>query len=78
MVLENFKETIDRAGKITPEQILNESQTMAAESWDSTLGALKVLPRALKNINWLELILAFRQYSLFMGLNESLRKYPAH
>ena len=58
LVLENFKETITRAGGISQENILKESQTLAAKDASGTYGAIKTLPRALKNINWLELILA--------------------
>jgi SulP family sulfate permease len=77
LVLENFKETIDRAGKITPEQILNESQTMAEKVGKSTLGALKILPRALKNINWLELILALSTIIIVFGFKRITTKVPS-
>ena len=58
MVLEDFKETIDRAEKITQADILKESQTLAAKEASGVIGAFKVLPRALKNISWLEVLLA--------------------
>ncbi|MBT8221003.1 MAG: SulP family inorganic anion transporter [Bacteroidia bacterium] len=58
LVLENFKETIRRAELITQDQILAESQTLASQAASGINGSLKVLPRALQNINYLELILA--------------------
>ncbi len=77
LVLENFKETIDRADKISPEQILNESKTLAAREASGTLGALKVLPRALKNIKWLELILALGTIFIIFGFKRITTKVPS-
>jgi len=58
LVLEDFKETIKRAKSITEADILKESQTMAGSEASGIIGSVKVMPRALKNINWLEFILA--------------------
>jgi len=77
LVLEDFKETIDRAHQITPEQILNESQTLAAKEASGTVGALKVLPRALKNINWLELILALGTIFIIYGFKRITTAIPS-
>ncbi|WP_040279729.1 SulP family inorganic anion transporter [Psychroserpens damuponensis] len=77
LVLENFKETIDRANLITPDQILNESQTLAAKEASGTVGAIKVLPRALKNINWLELILALGTIFIIYGFKRITTAVPS-
>nr|WP_321228985.1 SulP family inorganic anion transporter [uncultured Psychroserpens sp.] len=77
LVLENFKETIDRADQITAEQILTESQTLAAKEASGTVGALKVLPRALKNINWLELILALGTIFIIYGFKRITTAVPS-
>ncbi|WP_296380262.1 SulP family inorganic anion transporter [Winogradskyella sp.] len=77
LVLENFKETIDRAHKISPEQILNESKTLAAKEASGTLGALKVLPRALKNIKWLELFLALGTIFIIYGFKRITKVVPS-
>lgn len=77
LVLENFKETIDRAHKITPEQILKESQTLAAKEASGTVGAIKVLPRALQNINWLELILALGTIFIIYGFKRLTTAVPS-
>ncbi len=77
LVLEDFKETIARAEKITDDAILNESQTLAAKEASGALGALKVLPRALKNINWLELILALSTIIIIYGFKRITKVIPS-
>lgn len=77
LVLEDFKETIARAEKITDEDILRESQTLAAKNASGVLGALKVLPRALQNINWLELILALGTIFIIYGFKRITTKVPS-
>ena len=77
LVLENFKETIDRANKIQPDQILKESQTLAAKETSGTIGAIKVLPRAIKNINWLELILALGTIFIIYGFKRITKVVPS-
>ena len=77
LVLEDFKETIDRADKITQADILKESQTLAAKEASGALGALKVLPRALKNINWLELLLALGTIIIIYGFKRITKAVPS-
>jgi SulP family sulfate permease len=77
LVLENFKETIFRAEKITPEDILKESQTLAAKETSGALGALKAFPRAVQNINWLELILALGTIFIIYGFKRITTKIPS-
>ena len=69
LVLEDFSKTIERGSKITPENILKESQTLAAKETSGALGAIKAFPRAIQNINWLELLLSLGTILLFMVLN---------
>jgi SulP family sulfate permease len=77
LVLENFEETIARGQKITAEQILTESKTLAAKDASGTIGALKVLPRALKNIDWLELILALGTIIIIYGFKRITKAIPS-
>ena len=77
LVLEDFKETIKRAGAISQADILKESQTIAGSEASGVLGALKVLPRALKNINWLELILALITIIIIFGFKRITTKVPS-
>lgn len=58
LVLEDFSKTIERGSKITKNDILKEAKVLATNDASGTIGALKVLPRAIKQINWLELLLA--------------------
>lgn len=58
LTIDDFKAATDRANELTKEAILKESKTLAGKKAGGTIGAIRVLPRALKNINWLELLLA--------------------
>lgn len=77
LVLEDFKETINRASNITQEQILKESQTLASKEASGVIGSLKVLPRALENINWLELLLALGTIIIIYGFKRITTAIPS-
>ncbi|WP_299213247.1 SulP family inorganic anion transporter [uncultured Aquimarina sp.] len=77
LVLEDFKETISRANTISQDDILRESKTLAAKDASGTIGALKVLPRALKNINWLELLLAIGTIIIIYGFKRITTAVPS-
>ena len=77
LVLEDFKETINRAGAISQDDILKESQTLAAKEASGAYGALKVIPRALQNINWLELILALGTIIIIFGFKRITTIIPS-
>lgn len=77
LVLEHFEETIKRAGEITEDQILKESQTLAGKDASGVIGAFKVLPRALQNINWLELLLALGTIIIIYGFKRITTAVPS-
>jgi SulP family sulfate permease len=77
LVLENFKETISRAELINKDQILDESKTLAAKEASGVLGAFKVLPRALNNISWLEVILALGTIIIIYGFKRITTAVPS-
>ena len=77
LVLEDFKETIKRAQNLTQEDILKESQTLAAKEASGVLGAINVLPRALQHINWLELILALGTILIIYGFKRITKAIPS-
>ena len=77
LVLEDFKETIKRAEHITQEDILKESKTLAAAETSGVLGAIRVLPRALQNINWLELLLALSTIFIIYGFKRITTAVPS-
>ncbi|HFC01175.1 MAG TPA: SulP family inorganic anion transporter, partial [Phaeodactylibacter sp.] len=77
LVLENFKETIKRAQHITEADILKESQTLASTAASGVLGAIHVLPRAIRNINWLELLLALGTIFIIYGFKRITKAIPS-
>ncbi len=77
LVLEDFKETVKRAEHITEGQILKESQTLAGKEASGVIGAVKVLPRALQHINWLELLLALGTIIIIYGFKRITTKVPS-
>ncbi|MFV0540391.1 MAG: SulP family inorganic anion transporter [Aestuariibaculum sp.] len=77
LVLENFKETISRAEHITENDILKESKSLAKNEASGVIGTLKVLPRALNNINWLELVLALSTIFIIYGFKYITKKIPS-
>lgn len=77
LVLENFKETIDRASKISPFAIEKESQTLAAKETSGAFGAVKAFPKAVQNIDWLELILSLGTIFIIYGFKRITTKIPS-
>jgi SulP family sulfate permease len=77
LVLEDFKETINKAQHITQEQIDQESKTLASKDASGIIGSIRVLPRALKNINLLELILALSTIFIIYGFKRITKKIPS-
>jgi SulP family sulfate permease len=77
LVLENFQETVKRSGEITVAAILKEAQTLAASDASGVTGSIKVLPRAMKNINWLELILAISTIIIIFGFKRITTAIPS-
>ena len=77
LVLENFEETIKRAKEITEEDMLKEAQTLAKTEATGVIGAIKIFPRALKNINWLELALAFATIIIIYGFKRITTTIPS-
>lgn len=77
LVLEDFEETIKRAKATTPEQILKESQTLAGKEASGVIGAIKMFPAALQNINWLELLLALGTIFIIYGFKRITTAVPS-
>lgn len=77
LVLENFEETVNRAKKITADNVLRESKTLAAKEASGTIGALKILPRALRKINLLELLLSLGTIIIIYGFKKITTSIPS-
>lgn len=77
LVLENFEETIKRSGEVNPIAILEEAKVLAGSDSSGVIGAIKLLPRALKNINWLELILTLATIIIIFGFKRITTTIPS-
>ena len=77
LVLEDFSETVSRGEAITDSEILEESQTLAAKNASGVLGALRVMPSALKNISWIEFLLALGTIFIIYGFKRITTAVPS-
>ncbi len=77
LVLEDFKETIRRAQDITEQDMMKEAKTLAKSQASGVLGAIQVLPRALQQINWLELALALATILIIYGFKRITTAIPS-
>ncbi len=77
LVLENFEETVKRGSSITQEQIHKESETLAGAEASGVIGTIKLIPRALKNLKWLELLLALGTIFIIYGFKKITTKVPS-
>jgi len=77
LVLEDFEKTIEHAGDITEADILQESKTLAGKEASGVIGAIKLMPRALGNINWIELLLALGTIVIIYGFKRITKAVPS-
>jgi len=77
LVLDDFQSTIQKAASISPEDVLKESRTLAAKETSGVLGALKVLPRAISQINVLEFVLAIGTVVIIYGFKKITTVIPS-
>ncbi len=77
LVLESFEETIERAGKTSEQEILQESRTLAGKEASGVIGALRLMPRAVQNISWVELMLALGTILIIYGFKRITKVVPS-
>ena len=77
LVLEDFKETIRRAGNIGTEEIDQEARALASEHSSGVMGSLRVLGRGLQNINWIDFILCIITLIIIYGFKRITKKVPS-
>ena len=77
LVLEDFEETITRAKDITKEDITREASTLAGSNASGVIGALKMLGRAFKNINYTDLILGLLTIFIIYGFKRITKAVPS-
>lgn len=75
--IKDFKETINRAHEITPAAIQKEAAAIAGSNASGVTGAVKLMPNALKNIRWLELILAMATIFIIYGFKKITTAVPS-
>lgn len=72
-----LNEVADRASRISDESILAEAKTLAAKEASGTIGAIKTLPNALGNINFLELLLSLATIFIIYGFKRITSAVPS-
>ncbi|MGB8705722.1 MAG: SulP family inorganic anion transporter [Gillisia sp.] len=77
LVLNNLRETALRAENITSAEITSEAQSLAKSASSGVLGAIKSLPRALDQIDFLELILAGLTIFIIFGFKKITTTIPS-
>lgn len=77
LVLEDFKETVKRAGSITKEDILLEAQVLAGNDSSGVIGSLKTLGTGLRNINLVDLLLGLFTIVIIFGFKRITKAVPS-
>lgn len=77
LVVEDFKNSIDQSKAITQKQITSQSKILAKKETSGVLGSVKILPRALNNINLIELLLALGTLFIIYGFKRITKKIPS-
>lgn len=77
LTLQDYKNATAEGESIVQADIVKESKTLAGREASGVLGTFKVLPRALKNFNWLELILALGTIFIIYGFKRITTVVPS-
>ena len=77
LVLDALNQTIADAKTITKTDILKESKSIAKSQAKKPQSVIKILPRALSNINWLELVLALGTIFIIYGFKRITKAVPS-
>lgn len=77
LVLENFEQTIQEAGTVTQADIDKEAKTLAGKEASGVWGAIKLIPNAIANISWLELLLALGTILIIYGFKKITTAIPS-
>lgn len=77
LVLEDFRETIERGEQITESEIYKEAGVLAKKDTSGVIGAIRSLPRALRGVNYLELLLALSTIIIIYGFKKITTALPS-
>ncbi|MFT4536650.1 MAG: SulP family sulfate permease [Saprospiraceae bacterium] len=72
-----LQSTIAKAESVHADQILTEAKTLTGANTSGVIGTIKILPRALQFINWLELLLALLTIVIIYGFKKITTKIPS-
>lgn len=78
LVLEDFKETVKRAGDITQEEIMREARVLAANNASGVVGSLSMMPRAFQNISYIDIILGLLTLVIIYGFKRITKIIPSN
>ena len=77
LVLENFENTIKRAGEVNETTIYDEAKNLAKNDASGVVGTIKSLPRAIAAIKWIEVILALGTIFIIYGFKKITTAVPS-
>jgi len=77
LVLEDFEETIKRAGEVNEKSIYEEAENLAKNNTSGVIGTIRALPRAVLNINWIEVFLALGTIFIIYGFKKITTAIPS-
>ena len=77
LIVDDFKDTIDKFQYVNNEDVFKEAKSLAAKNSSGVLGVINVLPNAVKNINWLECVLALSTVALVYGFKRITTIVPS-
>lgn len=77
LVVDDFKDTADKGAHISQAEILKEAKNLAAKEASGVIGSLKTLPRMVRNINWIELLLTLGTIFIIYGFKRITTKIPS-
>jgi SulP family sulfate permease len=77
LVLEDFKETVRRASDIKQDEIVTEASSLASNNASGVIGSLRVLGRAISNINHIDIILGLLTIFIIYGFKRITKVVPS-
>ena len=77
LVLEDFRETVSRAEKITEDDIMREASGLARNAGAGVMGSLNMFPRALKHVNYIDLIIGLLTIFIIYGFKRITTAVPS-
>ena len=75
--ISDYKNGVLELENLSKNMLSEEAKTLAAKEASGVIGAIKVMPLALNNINWLELLLAFFTILIIYGFKKITTKVPS-